>query len=211
MKFKSFKEFLEGETLTEHAMAGYGDWYPPTDRILLKSTKQLKGDFVFVDTVMIMNFSTELYKMKDSDTYILGVLGDEGFSTIFHIELKRRQDVEYLINSNAYKNIMNVEGVIVEKNMRGYGIAKTMYQYFVKNLKMTILSDEIQYHKARLTWKSLSNMDDVVVDIFNIDTGEIMERNVTLHHGEADWEFDKRVWDYSEIKKHIRLLLTKVL
>jgi hypothetical protein len=198
----------EDDELTEQAIAGYGDWNPVKDRIFEKSLKQLKAEYDFVDNVKIGKNTLELYKEKTSNIFVLGVTTEDFFATVFNIELKPRKDVEHLFKD--YKNIVNVDGVFVEKSMRGFGIAKTMYKYFVKNMHFTILGDEIQYHKARLTWASLSKMDDMLVDIINIDTGEIIQADVALHHGEADYEFDERVWDYAEIKKHVRLLLTKV-
>ena len=54
-------------------------------------------------------------------------------------------------------------------------------------------------------------MDDVLVDIIDINKGEVLVKDTHLHHGEEDYEFDERVWDYADIKKNIRLVLTKVL
>lgn len=201
----------KAEDLSEQAIAGYGDWSPSRNRILQKSLKQLNAEFIKVDTVRISKeFTLDLYKMKDMNVFILGQMADDSFDTVFHIEFNERKDIERLIGNPEYNKLMNVDGVIVEKTMRGYGIAKTMYKYFVKNLKFTILGDEIQYHKARLTWASLSKMDDVIVDIFNITTGEILERNVKLHHGVEDHDHDERVWDYTNRLEDIRLLLREV-
>lgn len=204
-KYSTFSEYIKD--LREMSIAGYGDWVPSRDRILLKSSKQLKSEWHFVETVKIQKLELDLYKMNTEETYILGVLDAEGFETIFHIELKRRKDLESVFK---YKNIVNIDGVIVEKNMRGYGIAKFMYKYFVNELDFSILGDEIQYHKARLTWASLSKMDDVIVDIIDIEHDKVIEKDVVLHHGEVDYDFDERVWDYADIKKNIRLVLTKV-
>ena len=204
-KFKTFLNYIE--YLTEMSVAGYGDWVPSRDRILLKSSKQLKAEWHFIETVKIQKLELDLYKMNTEQTYILGVLDSEGFETIFHIELKRRKDLESVFH---YKNIVNVDGVIVEKNMRGYGIAKFMYKYFVNKMNFSILGDEIQYHKARLTWASLSKMDGVIVDIIDIESDKVLEKDVVLHHGEVDYDFDERIWDYDDIKKNIRLILTKV-
>ena len=210
MAIQSFMGFIQKQDdLSEQAVAGYGDWQPNKDRLITKSLKQLNAEFEFVDHIMIDKITLDLYKMKNDDIFILGVKTDISFPVVFQIELKRRPDIAS--SFTHYKNLVNVDGVMVEKSMRGYGIAKTMYKYFVQKMKFTILGDEIQYHKARLTWASLSNMDDVLVDILDIEHNIVIETDVILHHGVSDEDFDDRVWDYGFDKKHIRLVLTKVL
>lgn len=196
------------EKSDEDPIAGYGDWEPSENRIYVKSLKQLNAEWDFVTPLTVAHIKFDLYKMKTKTAYILGQKTEKGFDVGFHIELMPRKDIEHLFH--GYSNIVNVDGVMVKDTLRGNGIAKTMYKYFVDKMGYTILGDEIQYHKARLTWKSLSYMDDMIVDIIDIDSGKVIEKNVELFHGEADYEFDERVWDYAEIKKHIRLLLTKV-
>ena len=207
---KTFKELMAGneDELTEQSIAAYGDWEPTRDRLYQKSLKQLRAEWDFVEPVRIFNIVYDLYKLKNSDTFILGVKSDIGFDTIFHIELTKRPDIGSYFH---YKNLVNVDGVMVHKNHRGNGIAKFMYKYLVTQKHYTILSDEIQYHKARLTWASLSKMDDMIVDIIDIEHNKIIDKNVDLYHGEADHEFDERVWSYLDIKRNIRLVLTKVL
>ena len=41
-------------------------------------------------------------------------------------------------------------------------------------------------------------------------SGSIIERNVKLHHGIEDYDFDERVWDYTDSKKHVRLVLKDI-
>jgi len=203
----TFKELYN--QLNESPIAGYGDWNPIKDRLLDKSLKQLKSSFDFVDTIKIGVFDLELHKMKDADIFVLGTKTENSFATVFNIELKRRTDIELVFPQ--YSNVVNVDGVIVEKSIRGFGIAKQMYQYFVNEMQYTILGDEIQYFGARLVWASLSKMDDVVVDVIDIQEEKVLKTDIILHHGEADYEFDETVYDYSDIKKNIRLVLTKVL
>lgn len=191
----------------EMAIAGWGDWQPKRDRIYQKSMKQLKSEWEFVDTINVNSMIVDLYKMKHKPVFILGRILDEKFETLFHIELTTQKSIGITFK---YKNLMNVDGVIVKDTVRGNGLAKYMYQYLVDNFDYTILGDEIQYHKARILWSSLSKIDTVVVDIIDIDKGIIVEKDVILHHGEADYEFDPRVWSYDDIKKHIRLILRKI-
>lgn len=195
------------DELTEQAIAGWGDWQPKRDRIYQKSLKQLHSEWKFIDTITVKGIILDLYMMNTKPTFILGkVLGDS-FETLFHIELSEQKSIGIAF---GYKQLMNVDGVMTKDTMRGNGLAKFMYQYLVDKLYYTILGDEIQYHKARLIWASLSKLAGLVVDIIDIDADKIIEKDVELYHGEADHDFDERVWSYDTIKKHIRLVLTKV-
>lgn len=209
----SFQEFCKDDELSEQAIAGWGDWNPKRDRVASKTFKSLNADYNKIDTISLNDALFDLYKHKDKDWYLLGrpdsSIDDKSFDVIFKIELKQRPDIESIFK--IYHNIVNVDGVMTKEDMRGLKIGRFMYQYFVKKLKYSILGDEIQYHKARLLWARLSKLNTVKVDIIDIDTGKVIDKDVTLHHGEADYEFDERVWDYSDIKKHIRLVLTDVL
>lgn len=204
MDIPTFEEFLN-----EAPIAGYGDWVPNKERVFTKSLRQLRNEWSFADKIYISDTLFDIYKMNDEDYYILGTEEGEDFVVLFQIELRRRPDLENLFKYK-YKNIMNVDGVFVKKSARGNKLAKNMYRYMVKTLNFTILSDEIQYHKARLTWSSLSKMEDLVVDIVNIDTGDILEEDAALYHGDADWEFDEKVWDYTTSKKDIRMFLVDI-
>lgn len=216
--FKDFFKDSEAEYLSERAIAAWGDWDPKRDRVASKSIRSLKCDFEKIDTIILKETSFDLYKHKTKDWFLLGKMSepklitdefDKSFEVIFKIEFNRREDVES--SFKQYKNVVNVDGVMTREDMRGMYIGRFMYRYFVKTLKYTILGDEIQYHKARLLWVRLSKLDTVKVDIIDIETDKVLERDVILHHGEADYEFDERIWDYSDIKKYIRLVLTDVL
>ncbi len=79
-----------------------------------------------------------------------------------------------------------------------------MYKFLIKTQGYNIIGDVEQFFGARKLWKSLSNDTDVVVDIIDINAKDYIERNVTLHHGTDDW-------DYEDSLKHIRLILKDVL
>ena len=52
------------------------------------------------------------------------------------------------------------------------------------------------------------------VDVIDLSKNEIIIENAILIHGEADEEFDKRIWDTEEsnsyISKNFRCILTKI-
>ena len=56
-------------------------------------------------------------------------------------------------------------------------------------------------------WVKLSKQLDVRVDIIDLHSEKVLEKDVILKHGTEDWEFDNRVWSYDYEKKHIRLIL----
>jgi predicted GNAT superfamily acetyltransferase len=61
-------------------------------------------------------------------------------------------EIEFSKISNVleYKNVFNVDYVVVANSVQGRGIAKSMYRFFVKTLKMTILGDSEQYFGAKI-------------------------------------------------------------
>ena len=199
------RQTTKEKELLEMSIAGWGDWQPKRDRVASKTLKSLKSDYKKLTDIEFDGISFELYKHKDKEWYLLGKindlkLDDISFEVIFKIEFSKRPDITRMFS--IYKNTVNVDGVMTREDMRGSKIGRFMYQYFVNKLDYTLLSDEIQYHKARLLWARLSKLDTVIVDIINLDKEVIVEKNITVHHGELDHEFDPRVWDYSDIKKN---------
>jgi hypothetical protein len=216
MKIKSFKEYYsEDDDISEQAIAMYGDWEPARDRVAKQSMRSLKSDWTHIDSVKIETEPYLIYKYKNEHTYMIGnVIKNsedvEEFIVILQIELRHQPSIEHSFKGQ-YPNLYNVDGVMVKENKRGKGLGTFMYQYLNNKLNITLLGDENQYFKARLLWSKLSRLDNVIVDIVDIDNGIVLDTNVTLHHGEGDWEFDERVWSYTNEKKDIRLVLREVL
>lgn len=205
MSHKTFKNLI-----TEMAISGYGDYKPSKEMIGLKSGFIVKNKWIHKGKIVSsMKNSYEIYKFSNTNDYIAGnfVNLDEEevkFKVVFSIELSKR-------NFMKINNLMNVDRVEVKDSLRGDGIASEMYKFLVKKEKYTILGDEIQYFGARKLWKRLSKNIDVIVDIIDISKDIIIEQNVTLHHGSEDWDFDTRVWDYTNSKKDIRLILRDII
>lgn len=152
-----------------------------------------------------------MYKLKDS--YIIGEFKitsteDEIFEVYLRIDLREHKSIA--IDLGIHKRLMNVDGVKVNDDMYGLGLATAMYEYLVKNENIVILSDEIQYFGARRLWSRLSKRLDLTVDIVDISKGIYLEKDVIIKHGLEDWEYDERVWDYSTKKKDIRLILKEI-
>lgn len=198
------------ELLTENAIAAYGDWQLGELAVAYRSEAVLKTQYELIKDIEIQNLGIKkIYKLNTSDFYIMGDFVTKGnetrFEEIFQIELKPSTIPHHV---GIY---MNVEGVKVPDKMRGLKIALTMYRFFVKELKMKILGDETQFFGARKLWARLSKMSDIKVDIIDFRNGEVLEKDVVIHHGLEDWDFDERVWSYDVDKKHIRLILNDII
>jgi hypothetical protein len=129
---------------------------------------------------------------------------DIKFNIFFFIELKS-------VNSSLpYKNISQVKLVHTKPTLRGRKIATIFYKWLVSK-GYSILGDREQYFGARKLWARLSKELDVVVDLVDVTTHEVLEKNVMLHHGNYDHDFDERVYSYTNEKEHIRPILIEIL
>ena len=198
---KTFKEYQQ-QVIDEMSIAMKGD-IP----ILHMSIQKLKGSYTFVaetttdegEKLKIYSYNGKKPHFKIGERVIKN--GEEKFAVLMEIDLTS------IPNMLGYTNIFNVDSVTVATIRQGFGIARTIYLYFVKKLKYNLMGDEEQYFGSRKLWKKLSQHEDAIVDIIDIYNNRIIEKNVTLHHGSEDWDFDNRVWSYDTDKRHIRLIL----
>lgn len=216
MSILSFKEFTERENITEMAIAGYGNWVPSTDMIGTKSAFIVRKQWHFVQDIITKSKEKYgVYKSPTGKVYIAGKFittdtNEEVFEMVFSIKLTEHKSLATLLKINT---LMNVDGVQVHEDSHGDGIAVAVYKLLVQHENITILGDEMQYFGARKLWARLSKILDVNVDIVDISIGVYLEKNVTLHHGHEDEDYDERVYGkyYKDDKKHIRLLLNKII
>jgi ribosomal protein S18 acetylase RimI-like enzyme len=150
LTFKEFQETLDDyKKLNEMAIAGEGDWVDNKAFGFITS-KVLSLKYKFVDNLEIKNESFEMFVMGDNNKKVISIGklrkddGDTKLAVIGSIELRKIPDIMDL------HNVWNVDDVRVEEKFQGQGIAKSLYLYLVKTLKMTILGDEVQYFGARL-------------------------------------------------------------
>ena len=204
-----FRDYLN--MLSEMSIAGYGDWEPSAEMLVTMSVFVLHKKWAFVNKIKIKTLEYSIYKLKDE--YIMGNIitsstGEQQFEIDLKIKLMEHKSTAN--DLNIHKRLMNVDGVKVNESVQGLGLATAMYSYLVKHEKMVILGDEIQYFGARRLWAKLSMKLDLTVDIVDVSKGIYLERDVLIHHGLEDWEFDDRVWDYTTSKKDIRLILKEI-
>ena len=126
------------------------------------------------------------------------------FDVVFHISLYDNVD---LGNKLGYKNLHQVSYVMVKDTLRGNKIAKTMYRYLVKNLGYQILGDMIQYFGARRLWVSLSLDNDIIVDVVDLGSMEVIYENILLNRENEEMNFDIRLWSEDYTHANIRPIL----
>ena len=203
-----FKDYL-----SEMSIAGYGDWSPKNTMISTRSAFVVRNKWKLKGTIKPQGIVYDVYKSPQGDEYICGDFiktstDDEIFEVAFSIKLTEHKG---LASSFKIKSrLMNVDGVEVKENAQGLGIASAVYKFLVKDEKFVILGDEMQYFGARRLWSRLSKTKDLVIDIIDTNANKYLEKDVEVHHGLEDFEFDERVWSYSDEKKHIRLILKKI-
>ena len=205
-------EIIRKEMVSEMSIAGYGNWEPSREMIGTMSAFIIRKNWtVLLEIKTRLNDSYTVYKLKDS--YIIGEFKitstqDEIFEVYLRIDLREHKSTAN--DLNIHKRLMNVDGVKVNEDMYGLGLATAMYTFLVKNENIVVLSDETMYFGARRLWSRLSKRIDTVVDIVDVSKGIYLERDVLIHHGLEDWEFDDRIWDYTTSKKNIRLILKEI-
>jgi len=207
--------------IIEQSIAMKGDWEAGvanlgeiTEFVTLKKWKLI--DSVQLDKVQ---YKLELRRLGSSLIYILGYwintkektkLGIEDkryFKMIFKINMKREKQIDFKLK---YKKIVQVMEVATGSEMQGLGIAKFMYRYIINDLGYSIMGNDLQFFGTRKLYSRLSKELDLNIDIVDLDKEIIVQRDVILHHGDYEDDFDERLWDYED-KEHIRAVITKII
>ena len=221
---QSFKEFVyeNNKSLNEMVTAVYGDWNSEKESLGSISETVLELYYIEIDKLLINDSKYSLYKMnsnKDNEYYLLGYFQSKvdpesktqqekiRFYIVLQFKLTHLPEVEQAFN---LKNVFNCDEVEVSKKFRGQGISKFIYSYFAKKIKYNLVSDEQQYFGARKLWASMSEVKNIIVDIFDIKTLQYIEKSVELKHGPDDWEFDSRIYSYDIDKKDIRMIMKSI-
>ena len=212
---KSFKEVF-----LEMAQAKKGNWLDGVEFVRNFSADAMNDLYIFKDEIYIPKLKQSLliYKNKFNEAYVCGLYDEEKvsyktgdlmenhFYAVFSISLEKIK-LKYYADSFIVKGV----AVIDNDNFNRTGIAYEMYQYFVKALKYTLVGDAEQYFGARKLWAKLSKNIDLKVDIYDIKENELIYKDVILHHGKYDSDFDERLWSYSKDKHNVRSILTELL
>jgi hypothetical protein len=196
-------------------VARVGDW--DGGRSMFASISKLMFDtnWEILDTIEIANATYSIAKHKRTSNYVVGemvTVSDDGreterFGLVFHIEMNEEPVLGAAL---GYPNLYSVFSVIVKEGMRGLGFSKMMYRWLVAR-GITIIGDKTQYFGARRLWAALSQQTTTLVDIVDVKTKTVVERDVTLHHGNYDHDFDQRVWSYGQDKANLRVVLREII
>jgi len=203
------------ELVLEHSRAMKGNWAESNYMLMPISEFGMQREYSKIGNLKLGGSVYELFESKIVDnSYFLGTFQTKSIKTKLGDEKETKFEVIFAItftkydHYKSYGEVYNVDGVAVKDFSRG--IATKMYEYFVKEKKFTIIGDEEQYFGARKLWSKLSKKLDLTVDLFDIKNDEIIEKNVVLHHGNYDEDFDKRLWSYKRDKINVRSILKEL-
>ena len=178
------------------ARAIRGDYKIPAGLRCLSQEEMQK--YKFVDTIGNYSLYYLNVSFNDNYDYILGYFKNNTFKKIAKIYF------------NKIDEFYEVDTIYISSDMRGQEIASMLYSYFVKEHDYIILGSDMQRFGARKLWASLSRRSDLTVDIIDVKTDKVLEKDTIIRHGDLDEEFDERVWSYDIDKKHIRLVLKDI-
>lgn len=187
--------------VTEMSIAGRGDM----DSIELEEFNAISffKKYSYLCDMSTGNYQFKLYTDGHGD-FKVGLAEDDVFYAVASFRF------DPMGTFSTYGNAYEESDIRVVNQLQGQGIAKRVYLYIIHDMHITIVGDQIQFHGARKLWTKLSNYDDIVADIVDLQTGEILHKNVTLHHGGED-DFDARLWSRDQDMNHIRAVIRKIL
>lgn len=202
--------------LGESPIAAQGDWKTntPTSSI---SEFIFEQNWEIVGQLYMKAIADILYvaKFKDDKVWVIGKYTEVSSTNEkprFEIYAQITLAIENSLgNKLGYGKLYQVKEVGVDEKYRGYNLAKSLYKILIRNYDFSIMGDYVQYFGARKLWASLSRDTDVAVDIIDVNTDTIIAKDVILHHGNYDEDFDKAVWSYRGDKSHIILVLRDIV
>lgn len=201
-----FREYLEN--LEESPIAFRGNL--PNKHFTTRISKTVIDlQWNLIGTLKIGSKILEVRNLqKESDTFY--IVGE--FFPDLHNDRKNAFGVYCWLELKDLKKYKTVQKIITAQEMRGKDIATELYKFLVNKEKVQIISGAIQFFGARKLWAKLSR--EAVVDVIDIKTNKVLEKNVLLKHGESDEDFDKKYYGDSEngdfTKDNIRFLLKDV-
>lgn len=133
--------------------------------------------------------TVHFYRTPAEFKYVFGIIEDDIFYELGYIILKPERNIP------KYKNVYEVDAIEVANIVRKNGLSTELYRFLVLQLRMNVLCGGVQYFGARKLWSRLSRQPDMAVDVVDMNTPKIIEKNAILKHGQNNDEFDPRYWD----------------
>ncbi len=217
MTEKSFKNYFSRDgkgDLNESPNAKNGDWEYDSSEYL-QSTSELVTEryWKFLRKIKVNNIDYELRKLNSEFIFKVGIFdNDKLFDNEYRFITKFRLEMSEYHSGLRFgiEKVLNVMSVATIKDLSGSGLALQVYKYIVNDLGYSIISDKDQYFGARKLWSKLSRETDVVVDVVDLKTFEIIATGVNIKHGKMNDEFDERFWSTTTNKENIRFVLRKI-
>ena len=194
-----FKELFESQTMKGNAPfeeVGFSKITDISEKVMKLQYKIIQKDFI-----KVKNESLDLYVSKDHPYYILGryyreTEDKDRFAVIFDLSLsKNRFNSNHRLLKN--KEIDRIETVQTAKDFRGNKIATKVYLEILRN--RILICDKIQYEGAVELWKSIIDMKEIDVYIYDILEDKIISKvsNKTSKN---------QIWSTDSSKQRIRLV-----
>ena len=193
--------------LQESPLAMPGDW---DEGDVIIAQQSLLVHQKYWKKVGVLHGNKVVYDITQGlNAYLVGRqdLPKDKFIVIGRLDL----DDEPVSISYGYPNLRSVSQVVVHQDYRGFQVATQLYRFVVKS-GITLLSDMSQYFGARRLWARLSQQADMVVDVVDTARNAVVAREVQLHQGKLDADFDKEYWSYdiNAGKHNIRFVLRDI-
>jgi len=171
----------------------------------------------------INNTKYDLIKFNTLDTYMVVKPGmtDDPMEEVrptnnvyFFLSLEETSYSEKLkLNKKSAYNrpIWQCTEIGTSNAVQGGGIAKTVLLWLLKDQKKILCSGPNEFFPARVGWSRISNRLDLVCDLVDIDKYQVLQDLVKVHQGLKDSDFDKRLWDYGNLRNHVLLVVRDVV
>lgn len=214
MKAKEVIHYLD--VLKETPKAVYGDWSDGKKNIGGKHRESYFDDYKHHGKIYQDFYLFE----KEENNIISFVIGlkekydveqKSGIAELVWIYNIGKLNCEVSYINTGYKNLVEARDLVILKEYQRRGLATALYKFIVNNLNYTIMSDDTQYNGSRLLWNVLSEELDMQVDIVDVNTEEVLEKNIILKHGKEPKDINKKYWSDDSSKINIRFILTRIL
>jgi len=204
------------DILKETPKAVYGDWSDGEKNIGHKHRESYFDNYknhgkIYQDFHLfeVEKNNTISFTIGLKETY--NVEQKDGIEELTWIHNIGKLNCEVSHVSTGYKNLVEARDLVILKEYQRLGLATALYTFIVNKLNYTIMSDDTQYNGSRLLWNRLAKDLELQVDIIDVSTDEVLEKNVILKHGKESKEINKKYWSDDSSKTDIRFVLTKIL
>lgn len=151
----------------------------------------------------IEDLNLVISKLKNQPTYVVGEpLSDGKFRRFCYLETEPYQHGSEL----GYEPLFSIRDVMVARSVLGLSAGKALYGFVASELG-PIMSDWERHYPFRHLWASLSRDPEFHVDVVNLDSKTVVQKNATLTHGPENNDYNERYWSEDLVKEPFRFVL----